>query len=225
MIHLFSTSTWKNISKPRRKELNYFKNIDKDEKIQFDFPNTDCDLITLTADDEIENIMCFAFNFNSDTMPDYIKNLQIYLKTGKTGVTESWFGKPIVFDHLKAKKLVKAYTDFVSANSETKGMVFVVTNCSEEIDASGPAIMLYDDDSWTKIELPCKPEIPEVTKINRDSVVLTWTKPDRCSPDITSYNVLCHSSIEGIGTSEFQCPVGNGLRVSFQIKELLPSSE
>lgn len=140
--------------------------------IQFDFPNTDCDLLTLTTDDEMEYIVCFAFNV-LDTMPDYLKNLESYLKTRKTDSSEWFTTKSAFFDSLKAK--VRQYTDFVKANSGSKQVTFVVTDHCDDV-TSGPAIMLYHDDTCTEFEPPGKPGTPTVVQNHRQSIVLTWTK-------------------------------------------------
>lgn len=199
----------------------YLKNIEKNSNIQFDFPTTECDLVSLTADDEMEYVVCFAFNIISDTMQGYIKNLDSFLRTQKTSFNSSeWFKKSVVFDNLKSK--LRAYTDFVTANCDTKRRItFVVTDHSEDMDHLSPAIILYHNDSCIEFEPPGKPGTPEIVQSHRNNIVLTWTKPDHGSAIITSYRVLYRSS-SSEGISQYQSIVTKDSETIVQIENLSP---
>ena len=69
----FSSDAMGKHLRDKEKEINYLaqclKNAEKEPKIQFDFPNTDCNLDELKFDFTIDQVACFGFNITSDTSP------------------------------------------------------------------------------------------------------------------------------------------------------------
>lgn len=69
--------------------------MSKEQRIHFAFPDTDCDLTSLTIDDEYDYVVCFAFNVTSDTS-SYIANMRGYLEMGESQSADAsdYFNQP-----------------------------------------------------------------------------------------------------------------------------------
>ena len=170
----------------------YLENMNKEPAIKFLLPSSDCDLVTITANNKIEHVVCFVFNVTSDTSP-YTEYLERYLRTEKTESIscKEWFESTDVSKELRSK--LQSFSDFVAANPHSQTTAFVVTDRNEETDKSGPAIIIYDNGVLVDLALPGKPGTPHVNRILHDSVDLTWTEPGNADA-VTYYKVLYRSS-------------------------------
>ncbi len=175
-------------SKEMKQLSQYLKNMQKVPKINLLLPSRDGDLMTLTSDDEIEHVFCFAFNVISDSTT-YMEALENYLATdqAKSVKAKEWFDIAAIASDLRSKSL--DFVDFVRTNSDVEGFSFAVTDLNEESDASGPAIILYKDGSPEEYELPGKPVNLKATPIGYNSVKLEWDKPEVGADAIVSYRV------------------------------------
>lgn len=208
----------------KSKEINILaqqlKNMSKEPIIKFAFPDTDCELSSLTVDDEFEHVVCFAFNVTTEA-PAYIKNLKDYLETGSSTPTvadgNEWFNQPDLVKSLYTKS--KSFLNFAKANSNSKTTAFVVTSCNEEIDSSGPVIALYTIGICNDFEPPGNPGIPVVQSITAEAVELSWKKPNFGAGAVTSYKILYHPTSESKeceAVSKDSCT---------QIKGLMPETD
>ncbi len=180
----------------------FLKNLAKLPKIQFAFSGggvAECSLTALTTDDQIDRVVCFAFNVTSDTTP-YIKNLERYLHSGTSkSVAQSekeWYESRDLTKLLRQKST--QFSQFVEANnSVAKNVAFVVIDRNEETDSTGPTIIDYADGFPQTFEPPGKPKNLAVSNITHDSVDVTWEEPEQGADFIISYTVLyCSSSDE-----------------------------
>jgi energy-coupling factor transporter ATP-binding protein EcfA2 len=170
----------------------FVKNITKEPKVQCAFPDSDCSLITMITDDEIEYVICFAFNVTIDTSP-YIKSLESYLQTGKRKpiAGKEWYDNSDESKALRQKS--KQFTQLAQAtSSNSENVAFVITDRNEETGSSGPAIIRYTNGVPETFEPPGKPGTPTATNISTDSVDLTWAEPQQGVDFITSYRVFYH---------------------------------
>ena len=219
----FSSQLMEKYLKGKGREIKqlsqHLKNLERQSAIKFDFQSTSCDLEMMTTDDEIEYVVCFAFNVTSDTS-NYIKNLETFLKAGKTNLAESkeWFEKADMSKCLRSK--LKRFSDFVKVNSDSETSAFVVTDRNEETDASGPAVILYDNGVPVDFQPPGKPGALMADNVTNDSVSLTWTKPAVGCDEVTSYKVLYRSS----GDPHYKV-ITNTPETSIRVISLTPSTE
>ena len=198
------------------------KNTSKDSKVQCVFPDSECSLVTLTMDDDIEQVVCFAVNVTSDTSP-YIENLEYYLRTKqcKPKASKEWYDNPHVTKMLKKKS--KQFTQMTQMKSFcSKSVAFVVTDRNEETDSTGPTIIRFISGVPEYLEPPEKPGKPTVEKVTADSIDLRWTEPVEGAESVTSYRVLYRlreddSEIHSIDTKDRQLQV--------HVENLLPGKE
>ncbi len=185
------------------------KNMGKNRSLQFDFPDTDCHLTTLKYNDEIEHVVCFAFNVTSETCA-YLKNLESYIQTGETKPADEkeWFHKPEV-----TKKLTSEANRFMGLTSISKKRAFVVTSSNRESSDTGPSIILYTTGVPMLLEPPGTPKA-DLDKVTFDSVTLSWTAPKHCP--VSSYHVLYRSANE----SEYKIVTSLGSSTECHIKNL-----
>ena len=202
----------------------YLKNMQKQPKIQLLLPSRDGDLTTLTSDDDIEHVMCFAFNIVSESSV-YVEALDCYLTTGKKDAKsvshKEWFDRPTVSAELRSKS--KKFLDFVKINSDVEGFAFAATDSNEETGASGPAVILYTDGFPEDYELPEKPETPEATPVDANSVNLVWTKSEADAPAISSYKVWYR--LKTSTSEEMNSHSTLNAEPEFLVNELLPDTE
>jgi hypothetical protein len=93
-------------SKEIKQLTQYLKNMRKEPKIELLLPSRDGDLMTLTSDDDIKHVVCFAFNVILDSSA-YIDALDSYLITGKvnakSAAIKEWFDNPLLSAELRSK--------------------------------------------------------------------------------------------------------------------------
>ena len=201
----------------------YLKNMQKQPKIQL-LPSRDGDLTTLTSDDDIEHVMCFAFNIVSESSV-YVEALDSYLTTGKKDAKsvshKEWFDQPVVSAEVRSKS--KRFLDFVKINSDVEGFAFAATDSNEETGASGPTVILYTDGFPKDYELPGKPETPEATPVDANSVNLVWMKSEVDTFAISSYKVwYC---LKTSTSEEMNSRSTLNAEMKFLVKDLLPGTE
>lgn len=217
--------------KGKNKEIKqlsqYLKNMRKQPKIELLLPSRDGDLMTLTSDDDIEHVVCFAFNVISDSSV-YVEALDSYLTTGKQNAKsvafKEWFDQPIVSAELRS--LSSEFLDFVQTNTDVKGFSFAVTDSNEETGASGPAVILYTDGSPEDYELPGKPGAPKASPVDTNSVNLVWTKSELGADAIFSYKVWYRISTSPSDSDEVMkscCTLT--AETQFLVNDLLPGTE
>ena len=200
----------------------YLKNMEKESKIQFDFPNTRCNLTKLIIDDKFEYVACFEFNVTSETSV-YLRNLERYLQTGenKPPGNKEWFNKPETAKELKAKS--KKFLTFVKENSDNEKVAFAVVCSIKETKESRPSIILYHNGISTKFGLPEAPGSPQAVQIADNSIDLAWTAPAHGTN--FNYTIFYRSKSEtnfkSLTTNGTQCTVSGLLSNSeyeFQVQ-------
>ena len=165
--------------------------MEKEPKIQFDFPNTDCHLSELKFDFEIDQVVCFGFNITSDTSP-YIQNLERYLQTGKAKQIDQkeWFNTDIA-KQLRSK--LTQFIEFAKANASKKTISYVVTNADSEATDRRPSLILYISGVPMPFDPPGKPGTPKASNISSESIDLKWTAPKQ-GGNVLYYRVYYRST-------------------------------
>ena len=190
-------------------ELEFLKN----NKIQFDYHTTECDVI---SNDQVKYMICFAFNVTSKSSP-YISNLESYnIETGKNKPEDykEWFVKPEVISQMKSQTV--RFLQFVE---KTCKMTYVVMDSNRATNESGPCIIFYTDGVPTPFDLP---GTPQATKVAFHSITLQWTAPKHIK--ILLYKVLYRSKVES-GKSDFESIENSGSETTCCIKNLLHGEE
>ena len=166
----FGSKTMGKYLRDKEKEINYLaqclRQAAKESKIQFDFPDTDCNLSELIFDFDIEQVACFGFNVTSDTSP-FIKNLECYLQTGEAKQIDKpeWFNTSVA-KQLKAKLI--QFVEYVKTSGD-KGTSFVVTNSDSEASETGPSLILHSSSDST----PFDPSGKSATATNAATTSMT----------------------------------------------------
>ena len=139
----FNFSVTKKYLNGKEKEIKmltqHLKNMKRESKLQFVFPDTGCDLTTLANDSAIKHVVCFAFNVTSESSA-YLKELEscsLQIHKAKLPYDTEWFDKPEVTEKLRLE--MKTFLDFIKKAS-IKGNAFVATSSNNE---SGPSTIVF----------------------------------------------------------------------------------
>ena len=200
----FSSSAMGKNLRDKEKEINYLaqclKNTEKDPKIRYDFPNTDCHLAGLQIDFEIDQVVCFGFNVTSDTSP-YIQTLEQYLQTSKATAADQqeWFNTKVL---RQLRSILNQFMEFVQANADDKSTCYVVTNSDSEATDRTPSLIRYSDGVPSPFDPPGIPGTPTATKVTASSINLEWTAP-RLGGTVQSYQVRYGKTSE-FATKQFR---------------------
>ena len=197
------------------------KNMEQYRNIQYDFPDTMCDLKTFSTDDKLDHVVCFAFNVTSETC-EYLENLKSYIEGGGTELAdteEPWFSKP---DTIKILNSDIEKFEKLSSTTKKSGIAFVVTSSIGDNPCKfNPSILVYSHNSMP-FGVPAPPQATEVT-IN--SITLTWPTPRH--EKIASYEVLYRSTKEsnfitidsqGLVTTQCIKDLSHGVEYEFKIQ-------
>ena len=189
----------------------HLTNMQKNPRLQFDFPDTECDVTTLAIDAEIEKVFCFAFNVTVDTTA-YLECLDSYNKTGELKPLEDkeWFCKPEVTEKLKFE--TAKFLQFVTTVPEGNKQAFVVTSSSRVSKQLGPSVTLHTGGVSEPFDLPGIPGTPQASQVTMDSITLTWTPPN--PGEAVNYNLLYRCSE---GESEYKKIDSVGLVTIYRI--------
>ncbi len=210
----FNPSETENYLKDKDNEIKQLaqrlKNMEKNSRLQFDFPDTDCDLTTLSNDDTIKHVVCFAFNVTSETST-YIQNLESYIQRGETKPAddEEWFHKSEVTKRMKSE--IETFLQFVKATPSSKKIAFVVTSSNRKSNDPCPSIVVYTAGVPMPFDVP---GTPRATRVTFDSITVTWTAP--LHGTVSSYSVLYRLANE----SEFRIITSLGLLTTCHVKDL-----
>ena len=206
------------------REMQYLnqliKNMGKNSKVQCAFPDSECSLITLTMDDDIEQVICFAFNVTTNTSP-YIENLEYYLQTKqyKPKSSKEWYDNPDVTIMMRQKSKQFNHNIVQTKRLNSKNIVFVATDRYEEISSTGPTIIRFTNGVPQSLEAPEKPGNLTAESFTTDSIDLRWTEPGQDAESLTSYRVLYHLSEDN---PEIHTVDTNNKRPQLHIENLLP---
>ena len=173
----------------------HLKNLKVDSRIQYDFPDTECDLVALKCDNKVKHIVCFAFNVTSITSP-HTKNLDCYIKTKKLKQapdTKEWFDCKEQSTRLRLE--IEKFLQYVEDTSLRKEkMSYVVTSLDRTLKHD-PCILVYTAGDPMLLSPPTD---LRATNITIDSIRLQWTNPLHFR--VSSYKVLYRPK----GESEFK---------------------
>ena len=166
-------------------------------------------------------MICFAFNVTSEETA-FTRKLASYLTTGETVpcCEREWFDDQKIIQSLRNKS--KRFQEFVEANAKNKDLAFVVTDKNEDIDCSGPAIILYSNGEPMEFDPPSKPRMPQLRNVREDSIDLIWSAPDEGATSVLSYNVLYGPSGDSMSWSK-KCRLGKEEKM--HIERLTPDRE
>lgn len=189
----------------------HLKNLEKNSRIQYDFPGTQCDLVAMKCDDKVKHVVCFAFNVTSETSP-HTKNLDYYIKTKKlkqASDVKEWFDCKEQSTRLRLEiERFLQYAEDTSLRHEK--MSYVVTSLDGTLICD-PCILVY---TAGEPMLLSPPTDLRAINITIDSIHLKWTAP--LYVRVSSYKVLCHQK----GKSEFKSIKSYGILTDRYIGEL-----
>lgn len=190
----------------KEREINqltqHLKILEKEPNIQFDFPDTTCNLSALKVNVNCEYIVCLGFNVTSETSP-YITMLDCYLKNKKHMPPNDveWYDDRSVVKELR--KQITKFRDSAKENSSTNNAVYVATNFDEEIASEHPSLTLYVEGDPKPFNPLGKPGTPKGKPTN-NSIELEWTAPEK--GEVASYMVTC-------------CPKGGSMTQTKETKD------
>lgn len=202
----------------------YVKNVCKHEKVLSAFPNDKCSLTALTTDDQIEHVICLAFNVTSEESP-FIKMLEQYLRssdsTDAKQIKKEWYETASISQALRLKcSKFSEYVDvLISSEGKSPNTIPVVSDRNEDIDCTGPAIVHYNQGFPAEFEPPSKPRNIAADNITPNSMTITWDKPMVGLESILSYKVQYYSEPTEVFTA-----TTNGSLTTVQIGDLQPNT-